>query len=178
MPKGDELDPYRTSGDIHRLKSIDLDRKLSATAHLPKRSTTVENPTRKIAQASNVHAQRSQEFGHAPAPRPMNAQPVLPSSPSPRPGGRSRGQPPSQSATPVPQQQQQSHQQGPQRPAVSPVDPPLYTPGFRPPFSRGATEVKIVDDSVPNSPATGMDDPMGQVPPEEGITLADIPIIW
>lgn len=33
----------------------------------------------------------------------------------------------------------------------------------------------IVDDSAPNSPAGGMDDPMGQVAPEEGITLADIP---
>lgn len=33
----------------------------------------------------------------------------------------------------------------------------------------------IVDDSAPNSPAGGIEDPMGHVAPEEGITLADIP---
>ena len=46
-------DPYR-DGEINRLKSVHLDRKLSATARVPRRSTVVESPTGKVAQSSDV----------------------------------------------------------------------------------------------------------------------------
>ncbi|MBW0502961.1 hypothetical protein O181_042676 [Austropuccinia psidii MF-1] len=52
---GDErslYDTYRNSSDIKRMKSVDLDRKLSATARLPQRSTVVESPSGRVAQAS------------------------------------------------------------------------------------------------------------------------------
>lgn len=43
-------DAYRDSNDIQRMKSVNLDRKLSSTtAHVPKRSTVVESPSGKVA---------------------------------------------------------------------------------------------------------------------------------
>ncbi|KAH7106004.1 hypothetical protein BKA62DRAFT_688599 [Auriculariales sp. MPI-PUGE-AT-0066] len=48
-------DSYRDSTDIMRLKtSVHLDRKLSSTARLPKRSTIVESPAGKIAHQTDV----------------------------------------------------------------------------------------------------------------------------
>lgn len=52
---GDErslYDAYRNSTDIKRMKSVDLDRKLSTTARLPQRSTVVESPSGRVAQAA------------------------------------------------------------------------------------------------------------------------------
>jgi hypothetical protein len=63
MPKRGEQDSSRNSGDILRLKSVHLDRKLSATARLPKRSKIVESPAGKIVQASDMHTQDSQKSG-------------------------------------------------------------------------------------------------------------------
>ncbi|TFY80882.1 hypothetical protein EWM64_g3132 [Hericium alpestre] len=54
-----EQDLYRNSGDIMRMKSVHLDRKLSATARLPKRSTVVESPTGKIAHSSDVFSSQA-----------------------------------------------------------------------------------------------------------------------
>src|ERR1700722_18648600 len=70
---GEEEDPYRNSGDIMRMKSVHLDRKLSATARLPKRSTIIESPAGKSAHPSDLlRSERSQELGvsHQPAQRP------------------------------------------------------------------------------------------------------------
>ncbi|KAG8996652.1 hypothetical protein FRB94_008149 [Tulasnella sp. JGI-2019a] len=57
---------YRDSADIMRMKSaVHLDRKLSATARLPKRSTIVESPTGKVA-ANGGNFQHSQQLQHQP----------------------------------------------------------------------------------------------------------------
>ena len=50
--------------------------------------------------------------------------------------------------------------------------------GFKPPYARGNSEVKIIEDSAPNSPSLAYDDHPPEMPPhsaEDGITLADIP---
>jgi len=47
-------DTYRDSNDIKRMKSVNLDRKLSSTtAKLPKRSTVVQSPSGRVAQSSS-----------------------------------------------------------------------------------------------------------------------------
>ncbi|KNZ74640.1 Rho-type GTPase-activating protein 1 [Termitomyces sp. J132] len=109
-----ESDPYRGSGDIMRMKaSVHLDRKLSATARLPKRSTIVESPAGRSVHPSDVlHPQRQHEH----------------------------------------------HPQGQQHQALS----------------RANTEVMIVDDSAPNSPAEG-NTPISNPRMDDSITLADIP---
>jgi hypothetical protein len=92
----------------------------------------------------------------------------------------------------VPQQPQQQlapnpQQQLPQQSFAQPVRPRVNTPGplpatnvdekgqmYRPPFARANTGVLVVDDSAPNSPAGGVEEPqLGPV--DDGITLADIP---
>lgn len=50
--------------------------------------------------------------------------------------------------------------------------------GFKPPYARGNSEVKIIEDSAPNSPSLAYDDyplEMRQQSEDDGITLADIP---
>jgi len=155
-------DPYRNSGDIMRMKSVHLDRKLSATARLPKRSTIVESPAGKSAHPSDLlRSDRSQELGvsQQPMQRPIVVQQqqgqVVP--------GRS---PPQQYAS-VPQQLQ----------TRAPVTLDVSQQGqvIRPAFTKDNTEVKIVDDSGPNSPAIGSEEQPHVPAPDEGITLADIP---
>ncbi|KAH9004821.1 hypothetical protein EDB86DRAFT_3072286 [Lactarius hatsudake] len=58
-----EHDPYRNSQDIMRMKSVHLDRKLSATAHVPKRSTIVESPSGKVAHPTDVFTSSGQGNG-------------------------------------------------------------------------------------------------------------------
>jgi len=54
-------DSYRDSTDMMRLKtSAHLDRKLSSTARLPKRSTIVESPAGKVAHQTDVTAAKQQ----------------------------------------------------------------------------------------------------------------------
>ncbi|KAH9995483.1 hypothetical protein BJV77DRAFT_221908 [Russula vinacea] len=62
-PAEAEHDPYRNSQDIMRMKSVHLDRKLSATAHLPKRSTIIESPSGKVAQPTDVFTSPGQGNG-------------------------------------------------------------------------------------------------------------------
>ena len=47
-------DPYRNSGETMRMKTAHLDRKLSATARYPQRSTVVESPSGRMAQPTDV----------------------------------------------------------------------------------------------------------------------------
>ena len=48
--------------------------------------------------------------------------------------------------------------------------------GFKPPYARGNSEVKIIEDSAPSSPSLANDDQSIQpASADEGITLADIP---
>lgn len=160
-------DPYRNSGDIMRMKSVHLDRKLSATARLPKRSTIVESPAGRTVQPSdlpqrqydpaaqptvhqsNVYAQQGQQ-GQTSYPGYATAQ------------IQHRGSPPSQHSTP--------------RPNVGRL-PIEGGQGLRSSLTRNNTEVMIVDESAPNSPAGAAEDGPGTIPRQrdDALTLADIP---
>lgn len=160
-------DPYRSSGDIMRMKSVHLDRKLSATARLPKRSTIVESPAGRTVQPSdlpqrqydpavqptvqhsNVFAQQGQQ-GQTGYPGYATAQ------------IQQRGSPPGQYSTPRP------------NPGRLPIE---AGQGLRPSLTRNNTEVMIVDESAPNSPATAAEDGPGTIPRhrDDALTLADIP---
>ncbi|KAK2463687.1 hypothetical protein APHAL10511_004438 [Amanita phalloides] len=142
---------YRNSGDIMRMKSVHLDRKLSATARLPKRSTIVESPTGRSVHPSDVLQPQRQDV--QPSQPQLTFQNHIPHHGQPAP----------------PQQLQQ----------VPPPRPTLLTQRsdsniqLRPALSRNH-EVKIIDESMPNSPAAGADEnPMAAL--DDGITLADIP---
>lgn len=155
---GGDSDPYRSSADIMPLKSVHLDRKLSATARLPKRSTIVESPTGKSAYSSDaMRSERSQEMGvmQQPLQRPSVVQQT----------GRS---PPAQHTAIA----QQSQNRGPGL-----IDVSQQGQVIRPQFARGNTEVMIVDESGPNSPAVGSDEAPTMPVPDESITLADLPQI-
>ncbi|OCH93648.1 RhoGAP-domain-containing protein [Obba rivulosa] len=148
-------DPYRNSGDINRLKSVHLDRKLSATARVPKRSTIVESPTGKVAHASDVHThhQRFQDAGPS-----QQALSKIPKSLQPQ-------------QAPVPQLRAQTV-------PPSMIDTSQQGRVIRPDFARSNTGVMIVDDSAPTSPTAGMEEStITGVNVEDGITLADIPQI-
>ena len=187
-PAEAEHDPYRNSQDIMRMKSVHLDRKLSATAHLPKRSTIIESPSGKVAQPTDVFTSPGQGNGR------MQSQAQVDFSPA------SQGQRPTiqqnvpgASTGPVrpprpPQglwQQQQSppsQQPAPQvRPPRPTLNPPPLTPSpaeSRPDYLRKNTEVKIVDEPTPSTPPATVSSeagPLDSVPTLEGLTLADIP---
>ncbi|KAI6112638.1 hypothetical protein F5141DRAFT_1195407 [Pisolithus sp. B1] len=165
-PKSGEQDPYRNSGDIMRMKSVHLDRKLSATARLPRRSTVVNSPTGKTVHPSEPSStQRPQPPQEAviKAPQPQRGPPpnLIP--------GRQPSQPGSSSGTnSLPPSRNQLRS-----PATLDTNV-LNLPQARPPLVRNNTEVKIVDDSAPNSPAVVLEESPLRVP-DDGITLADIP---
>ncbi|KAF8552406.1 RhoGAP-domain-containing protein [Imleria badia] len=158
-PKGGDQDPYRNSGDIMRMKSVHLDRKLSATARLPRRSTIVESPAgRTVHPSEPANGQRSQQEIKSPQPQR-----------GPTPGnlipGRQPSQPGSNASLPPSRAQLRS---------PGTLDTTFQGQSGRPPLIRNNTEVKIVDESAPNSPACGPEDAPLHVP-DDGITLADIP---
>ncbi|KAF9054366.1 hypothetical protein BJ165DRAFT_1438295 [Panaeolus papilionaceus] len=163
-----ETSPY-TSADIMRMTSVHLDRKLSATARLPKRSTIVESPTGRIAQPSDG-TQRQYEPGpqtSTPQNHAYNGQLIQQGQSgqtsyqnypqSPQPGYQ--GSPPSQSKTPRLNQQ---------KPLLDTQNQTLKTS-----LTRSNTEVMIVDDSMPNSPAGAEESPITRR--DDALTLADIP---
>ena len=192
-PAEAEHDPYRNSQDIMRMKSVHLDRKLSATAHIPKRSTIIESPSGKIAHPTDVFTSPGQGSGRAQSQTTQQVDPSL-ASLGQRPtiqqnvSGASTG--PVRPPRP-PQglwQQQQSppsQQQAPQaRPPRPTLNPPPLTPSpaaaaeSRPDYFRKPTEVKVVDEPPPSTPPTTVSSeggPLGSVPTLEGLTLADIP---
>lgn len=146
---------YRNSGDIMRMKSVHLDRKLSATARLPKRSTIVESPTGRSVHPSDVLQPPRQEV-HPSQPQVTYQNNV------------------SYHGQPAPPQQYQQISP-PSRPTLSSHHSEPHIQALRPALSRN-NEVKIIDESMPNSPAAGTDEnPMTQL--DDGITLADIPQI-
>ena len=195
-PGEGEHDPYRNSQDIMRMKSVHLDRKLSATAHLPKRSTIIESPSGKVAQPTDVFTSPGQGSGRtqqlqaqtqqvdfsvaSQGQRPTIQQSVPGASAGPvRPPRPPQGLWQQQQQQQSPPSQQQAPQARPPRPTLNP--PPLTpTPAdSRPEYLRKNTEVKIVDDeptpSTPSATAPPEGDPLGSVPTLEGLTLADIP---
>ncbi|KZS94563.1 RhoGAP-domain-containing protein [Sistotremastrum niveocremeum HHB9708] len=169
-------DSYRDYSDVMKTKSVRLDRKLSATARLPKRSTIVESPAGRVAQPTDVqHSQRNQENVPVPKLPPQHQQSAAASS-----NGRT-----TQSSAPV---NESTSNSPPIRP---PLQPPTLRTGesstgsstllstgervIRPSFARNNTEVMIVDDSAPLSPGTREAPPPLAV--DDSITLADIPQI-
>ena len=149
----------------------------------------VGGPAGEAAQTSDMQIQqRSQQ--PTSTPRPMQIQGSTSQSQQatiqqPRPTGRPTGQQSMQSS-PVPSQgplpqfiQQQGHPspQRPQRPTLSP-ESSLDAHSFKPPYARGNSEVKIVEDSAPSSPSAAYEDnPLGlpsQIA-DDGISLADLP---
>ena len=69
-------DAYKDSNDVKRMKSVNLDRKLSSTtAHVPKRSTVVESPSGKVAKSSGPSQPPSTS-------KVLPAVPLLPTNPS------------------------------------------------------------------------------------------------
>ncbi|KAF9072305.1 hypothetical protein BDP27DRAFT_1391414 [Rhodocollybia butyracea] len=168
-----ETDPYRNSADIMRMKQVHLDRKLSATARLPKRSTIIESPAGRSVHPSNVLlSQKSQEATQPHHPHQhhqhyhnedqqavLSQQTKSPNLPPPH--------------TPSYLQQQST------RPNMNPLDVNNGQSLLKPSFGRN-TEVKIIDEqSQPGSPAVGSEDQYQQgmlnIPPaDDSITLADI----
>ncbi|TCD60650.1 hypothetical protein EIP91_009737 [Steccherinum ochraceum] len=150
-------DPYRDSGDINRLRSSHLDRKLSATARVPKRSTIVESPTGKVAQSTDIHQRGEPSSSQRPTPSHSTSHNKL--------------------TKPPPQPTQSLSSAGPSKPRLQPpgtIDLEGQTP-IRSTLGRNNTEVMIVDDSAPTSPAGGVDE--SKLPGEDGLSLADIPQI-
>ena len=164
--KSGEQDQYRNSGGIMRMKSVRLDRKLSATARLPKRSTIVESPAGRTVQTSepSLSAQRATPQEAIKSPQPQRSGPPATLIP-----GRQPSQPGSTSgAGSLPPSRNQLRSPGTLDTNVQSQQ------SSRPNLVRKNTEVKIVDDSAPNSPAAAPEDSPLHVP-DDGITLADIP---
>ncbi|KAG5647457.1 hypothetical protein DXG03_009388 [Asterophora parasitica] len=172
-PSPTDQDPYRNSGDIMRMKSVHLDRKLSATARLPKRSTIVESPAGRSVHPSDVLQPQRQQEHHvptsqiAPNQQSQTGQVQYYSSHQPYPY-HPQQQPQPQHASPVPFQRAPPPNLGNLSDIIAPGQV------LRPAFARNNTEVMIIDDSGPNSPAEG-NPPMSTL--DDGITLADIPQI-
>ncbi|KAG8920108.1 hypothetical protein FRC01_000915 [Tulasnella sp. 417] len=162
---------YRDSAEILRMKSsVHLDRKLSATARMPKRSTIIESPTGKIAQPTGGLSHHPQVSG--PDPSALSQRSVQPSnypvssqqsnypgsSRGPVPLQAKGGQPPPRPPPPnIPplNQYEPYPQPAPQGPYGGPVSPLAVSPGqeahaIRPTFARNNTQVLVVDDKVPD----------------------------
>ncbi|KAM0749370.1 hypothetical protein T439DRAFT_290651 [Meredithblackwellia eburnea MCA 4105] len=145
-------DAYRDSTDIKRMKSVNLDRKLSSTtARVPKRSTVIQSPTGRVAHPNDLHK--------PPVPS-RKDQPILD---------------PSRAATvprPSPPTQPQSYRSLP----FDAASPPPSNGSSRPQYNRATTQVRIVDDQVP-APLDGpvLGGPSEPTQDENGITLADLP---
>jgi hypothetical protein len=163
-------DSYRDSTDIKRLKSVNLDRKLSATARMPQRSTIVESPSGKTARGDgSLESQKS-----------IDGQ--LHSLSANSPAGNKEEGPPI-SATPS----GASHEIVIVQPADE--DANANTPSrvdiLRPAFGRANTHVAIVsDNSNENSPGASTPQLLSRSETEsspfeheQGVTLADIPAL-
>jgi len=140
------------------MQSVHLDRKLSATARLPKRSTIVESPAGRTVHPSDP-AQRHNEPSTQTSVQQTNVQVQQ--------GLTITGYDVSTPYQASPPTQYTS------RPNASklPVDPQGQS--LRPSLTRNNTEVMIVDESAPNSPAGAEE---STIPKRDGaLTLADIP---
>ena len=154
---------YRDSAEIKRMKSVNLDRKLSTTARIPKRSTVIESPAGRSVQPTDGQAPswsvpRSPEV--APRGSPNQPGPPVPASP-----GRDR-------------QGSQSYGKT-LRPGEKPPRPPPLgePPSSRPGYGRTLTAVRVVDDQPADNiaPRDGPVEPILTARDEEGLTLADLP---
>jgi hypothetical protein len=74
----------RDSSDLMRMKSLNLDRKTSLTARTPKRSTILQGPTGKVAQAAEQNQQGMHQHSNSTS-NPHSTAPRRPSRPAPPP---------------------------------------------------------------------------------------------
>lgn len=167
------------------MKSVHLDRKLSATARLPKRSTIVESPTGKVAQRTDVGAQKTGGQGTMVVPGQsappsqagsMHHVPLPTPTPTPGPGPAPAPITVRQPQPRLNQNQTQARELNlNQAPNVTPApaaDSPTGTSAvLRPAFARNNTQVRIVDDMLASP--VGEDQFDGDS--GEGLTLGDIP---
>lgn len=147
-------DAYRDSTDIKRMKSVNLDRKLSSTtARIPKRSTVIQSPAGRVAQPNDAS-----NFAKPPVPS-RKDQPILD---------------PSRAAT-VPRPSVPTLPQSYR--SLPPDSAPSPNPGGRPPYLRATTQVRIIDEQGPDQFQHQLDAPILGAPSqdEKGITLADLP---
>ncbi|KZP01568.1 RhoGAP-domain-containing protein [Calocera viscosa TUFC12733] len=188
---------YRDSTEIMRLKSVHLDRKLSATARVPKRSTIVESPSGKIAQPTDATFHSSIAARTTPVAEQSHYQQQQQQQPS-----SYRPQP--QPHAPVPTRLAQppsvlAHQQLPPPPPFpagrlqSPSPGPAISINpdgsavIRPSFARNNTSVRIIAESDESATAVDASIARASTIPEsanegdafnveeDAITLADIP---
>lgn len=179
-------DAYRNS-EYRRVTNVE--RKLSATARLPKRSTIIESPAGKIAHPSDAgqHGQRPQDHpgqqqqyvnGGQSVPPPSNpyhVQPHLTQQQQHLPQQQESllpyNQPPS-SHTPSPAQSPPAQYAKPNL-AKLPLDTHSGQ-ALRPSFARNNTEVMILEDSTPNSPTGGDDNQVTPANDGKTFSLGDI----
>jgi hypothetical protein len=147
--------------DIMRMKSVHLDRKLSATARLPKRSMIIESPTGKIAQPTDVlhgqpqpppqqQQQQRQVSGNGPPKKLTKLPPGTSSSNS----TQQQPQPPSSNPLPIPSSQHHQQVQYSASPESQFAQSPNTSTILRPSFARNNTQVAIVDDFRPDDSTT------------------------
>ncbi|KAF9530355.1 hypothetical protein CPB83DRAFT_763198 [Crepidotus variabilis] len=171
-------DPYRNS-DIGRMKpSVHLDRKLSATARLPKRSTIVESPAGRTVHPTDVKQQQQYDAQYyqnnggqiQQAPVGVYQQHQL----QPGPQAHHPQQPvyaPMSAQAPYQSSSSPSSQNN--TPRAIPSRLPPDSQALRPSLQRKNTDVMIVDDNGPSSP-TAEENGISQRA-DDVLTLADIP---
>ncbi|KAG9088052.1 hypothetical protein FS749_002460, partial [Ceratobasidium sp. UAMH 11750] len=156
---------HRDSNDIMRMKSVHLDRKLSATARLPKRSTIVESPTGKVAQRTDVGSQRGEVAARGvvtPAPSLLGST-LVGQSAAPSQAGSMYSASNVSVNVPITLRQPRPPNSGGESPTSGVL---------RPPFARNNTQVRIVDESLASPVREDAFDGDGS---SEGLTLGDIP---
>lgn len=156
-------DAYRDSSDIKRLKSVNLDRKISAHARMPQRSTVVESPSGKTARPGGLSSTRSNE-GLPPLPI----------------DGRAGSPVDTASRSIIPVVRTPSND-SPNNDEQGSMTPSGKIDVIRPAFARNNTSVCIVNENPEDgvganesNPPVHDDSPFEH---EDGVTLADIPAI-
>lgn len=172
---GKSSDSYRDSTDIKRMKSVNLDRKLSTKAKVPRISTVVGSPSGQQTLATSMQ-QRISPTGDAgsrtPSPKQGSSEGFEGSdgrvrSRSPAEGVLRRSPSPG-ALPPPPPEKSRSRDVSPRRPEPGSVRP------IRPAFARHNTDVQIREDGPVRQPSGDeRQDPLAHA--EEGLTLADIP---
>ncbi|KAG8678766.1 hypothetical protein FRC09_019560, partial [Ceratobasidium sp. 395] len=154
---------HRDSNDIMRMKSVHLDRKLSATARLPKRSTIIESPTGKVAQRTDVGAQKNERGMATPVPSHSGPTLVMGQSAAPSMAGSLHSASNISVNAPITLRQPRPPNSGGESPTSG---------AHRPSFARNNTQVRIVDESLASPVREDAFDGEGS---GEGLTLGDIP---
>ncbi|GAA5899433.1 hypothetical protein JCM6882_009115 [Rhodosporidiobolus microsporus] len=191
-PDNDETrslsDAYRDSTDIKRMKSVQLDRKLSSTtARLPKRSTVVQSPSGRTVQSEDSSFALFQAKPPVPSRKDQPLVDPVRGTTIPRP-------PPSSTSTATTSTAKPSRPTH-DHPSSVAAPPPQHgnLPPQRPHYNRATTAVRIVDEPSAHNGGSAeapyssrdvvTDEPDGPVlggaseptQDEEGLTLADLP---